>query len=149
MVVISRTQRIHQDLVTNLAVANFWSLLPKQQGLLRFVPTCSGEVIFSTETWLSPSIYNPKLTSSGAFTIYGKYSPWLITPVNQTRTALEMVWITLRLKCKTFLVRVSERPPGSPVCSSIDNFNDVLAHIQNKLPSPIIVAADLNYPWID
>lgn len=146
----------------SLLLANFRSLIPKQDELTSLIDTCACDIVLGTETWLCSDISNAELALSMEFTIYRndrlgrrgggvilavkKHIPSSLITIDST---LEIIWVRVGLRFKTCVIGVCYRPPESPV-EFIDNLNDALDEIHSKFPcSQLILAGDFNYPGID
>lgn len=144
-------------------MANFRSLLSKQDELAGTIVSCSPEVIIGTETWLSDTTPNSGLLLNKNFNIFRKDRATkrgggviiavlrgITCTVLPLDSPLETLWVSISgVSFQNVIVGVCYRPPDS-TGEFVNELTNIFEHIQSKYPrSVIILAGDFNYPGID
>lgn len=100
-----------------MILANFRSIISKQDDLLCSIDTCSADVVVGTETWLSQDVSDCELCISNSFRVYRKdrsasrgggviiaVKNELISSLIDIHGSLGIIWVTVRLNFRPCLI---------------------------------------------
>lgn len=145
-----------------MILANFRSLLPKQDNLFCSIEACSADAVVGTETWLSKEVTDRELSISASFQIYRKdknesrgggviiaVKSELTSSLVDIPSSLQILWVTARLNFKLCLIGLCYRPPDSS-SHFVDKLTASLEQVNTKFPnSPVMLTGDFNLPGIN
>lgn len=135
----------------------------KREDLSSVVDSSTADIVVLTETWLSSKIRNSEiLDCQKRFNIYRhdreerNGGGVMIAVADNVQSFhvnivsdLELVWVGIHLKNKTYILGACYRPPSANA-TFISKLHDAINAVTIRFPNaPIMLLGDFNYPSID